>query len=703
VSLNNGLPEPSSPFATKTGSDDTDTGCANPMVPVVTADDDPGPIYGGSTLDQVIHGWPTAGEQSSPSPMDAPAPDTSQTGPDTPSFSAFFDDDDNGDGGLATTMAGNTVGNTGSGTNPVTFTVSVAGSGLVFNNTITAGFSQAFENCIILAEQTLAQNWGNSVTLNISFAATNQGNTGGLASNSFYVDDVSYATLRNALAAHEQGNSYGQQAAASLPLTDPNPVGGTDWALPEAYARMLGLGGSAPSVDDTVSFNTYYSWNYGQDVANTLIHEITEGAMGRIGGLGDQNSSWSTMDLFRFNGSGSRDYTDGRDGSAAYFSYNGGQWRSSAAGLSFNNEYASGKQGVVQQNAGDTADWNQVDVFGAGAPGETNTLSQTDLQLMDVLGWTPVSSTAVPSSPPPVPAATTADMLTQDTGDHVQIYDIGNNQILQSALLTQLAGNFEAAGLGGFNGSDTSDLILRDTTSGNLQIDDISNNALTGTAALGKVGLDWQVSGFGQFSGTPGETDMIMRNTGTGSFQYYDIRNNGVAGAGGMGNVGLEWQVLGFGRFAGNANETDMIMRDAANGNLEFYNIVGNQVVGAAPGGNIGTDWQMAGVGDFSTNPNETDLLMRASNGDFEIFDISHDQFTGTAFLGNVGDDWQPVGFSNFTGNANETDMLMRQNSTGALEYYDIRNNAVVAAGGLGNSGNGTEVIGVGVLHPTTS
>jgi hypothetical protein len=47
--------------------------------------------------------------------------------------------------------------------------------------------------------------------------------------------------------------------------------------------------------------------------------------------------------------------------------------------------------------------------------------------------------------------------------------------------------------------------------------------------------------------------------------------------------------------------------------------------------------------------------------------------------------------------------MLMRQNSTGALEYYDIRNNAVVAAGPLGSIGSSTEVIGVGVLNPMTS
>ena len=62
---------------------------------------------------------------------------------------------------------------------------------------------------------------------------------------------------------------------------------------------MLGLSSSAPSTDDTVTLNSSYNWSFGQDVTSTLEHEISEGVMGRVGGLGDQNGVWSTMDLFR--------------------------------------------------------------------------------------------------------------------------------------------------------------------------------------------------------------------------------------------------------------------------------------------------------------------------------------------------------------------------------------------------------------------
>ena len=68
-----------------------------------------------------------------------------------------------------------------------------------------------------------------------------------------------------------------------------------------------------------------------------------------------------------------------------YFSYDGGATLSLAATLSFNNE-----KGTPPKN-GDTADFTQQDVFGAGNPGETDTLSQTDLEMMDVLGWDPTA------------------------------------------------------------------------------------------------------------------------------------------------------------------------------------------------------------------------------------------------------------------------------------------------------------------------
>ena len=210
------------------------------------------------------------------------------------------------------------------------------------------------------------------------------GQNGILAENSFYVVNVSYNQLKSALAAHAT-SAYAASAVAALPATDPNPAGGADWSLPASYAQMLGLTASSPSPEDFITLNLSYYPTIGQDVVGILEHELTEGAMGRIGGLGD-NGLWSTMDLFRFNAAGKPDYTDGRDGQTTYFSYDGGKTLSS---LSFNNEFS----GRFQVNGGDTADFNQLDVFGTGSPGLGMSLSQTDLEVMDVLGWNPSGAT----------------------------------------------------------------------------------------------------------------------------------------------------------------------------------------------------------------------------------------------------------------------------------------------------------------------
>lgn len=253
-------------------------------------------------------------------------------------------------------------------------------NGLVFINTYGAGVSQQFINSVVSAENALSALFTNSVTLRITFNEQALGTNSDLAENSWssFVS-VSYAQLKSALPASD-----------SLPSTDPS--GGHIWSLPEAYARMLGLSSSAPSTDDTVTLNTSYNWKFGQDVTNTIEHEITEGGMGRVGGLGDQNGVWSTMDLFRYSAPGVRDFTDGRDGKTTFFSSNG----STLSSLSYNNEYNSNG---VKSNSGDTADFTQNDVFGTGQVGETNTFSQTDIANMTAIGWNTVNTSNVFAGP----------------------------------------------------------------------------------------------------------------------------------------------------------------------------------------------------------------------------------------------------------------------------------------------------------------
>jgi hypothetical protein len=216
-----------------------------------------------------------------------------------------------------------------------------------------------------------------------------------------------------------------------------------------------------------------------------------------------------------------------------------------------------------------------------------------------------------------------------------EIYDIGNNSILAGYSLGQVGTTWGFVTLGGFFGSDTTDMLLRNSSTGGFEVYDISNNNITNAAFLGTVGLDWQVMGFGNF-GSFGETDMMLRNVNTGGVEVYDIRNNQITGANFMGTVGLNWQQPVFGNFSSRGT-SDMILRNTSSGGLEVYDINSNQITGAAFMGTVGLDWQIIGSGDFSSMPGESDLIMRNKNtGGLEVYDIANNQITGASFLGTV-------------------------------------------------------------------
>jgi hypothetical protein len=260
--------------------------------------------------------------------------------------------------------------------------VSTPGSGLVFDNTYGASCSAQFEACIVAAEDQLENLISNSDTITVTFGEAN-GGAGNALGNTSSGWLVKYSTLRAALLKVAPGDV--------LPSTDPS--NGGSWYVAGAYARLLGLETATGAPDLSVTLNTYYSWDFGQDVINGLTHELSEGGLGRIGGLGGNGSgNWGVMDLFRYNAAGQADYTNGRDGDTTYFSANGGATLSNqnlpnkgAPTLSYNNQY---KTDGTQANKGDTADWTQTQVFGSTGGGETLALTQTELDVLQALGWT---------------------------------------------------------------------------------------------------------------------------------------------------------------------------------------------------------------------------------------------------------------------------------------------------------------------------
>jgi hypothetical protein len=144
-------------------------------------------------------------------------------------------------------------------------------------------------------------------------------------------------------------------------------------------------------------------WQFNGDVTSALEHEISEFEMGRVQGLGIFRSSWFPLDLFRYTAAaagpfstgplGHLDFTGGRDGLPTYFGYAAG----TIGGANFT-EYLGSYQFHNAVNAssvfdkGDFVDWENsgfaYDAFGGNAIGYPNTVSDTDLEVMRVLGWT---------------------------------------------------------------------------------------------------------------------------------------------------------------------------------------------------------------------------------------------------------------------------------------------------------------------------
>jgi len=267
-----------------------------------------------------------------------------------------------------------------------TETVTHAGSGLVFVNTYGSGTTTALHDAIVAAETYLETHFTDSVTLNVSFdlQAINPAFS---AQDSSASVAVTYDQLVNALQTH--ATSQDDIAAVNALRLMADPSGGELFTVPNGQAKLLGLPGSTNSTDESIVLNSAY-WTDTSitgspgDAIAVLIHELTRGAMGRIGGL------WGPMDLFRYTASGQLDDTGGQDGQLTYFSPDG---HNINTGLQFHNPINA--QG--QDDGFDWADWDQVgqdasahDPFGPGGPGagDPGTLSATDLQIMDVLGWT---------------------------------------------------------------------------------------------------------------------------------------------------------------------------------------------------------------------------------------------------------------------------------------------------------------------------
>ena len=264
--------------------------------------------------------------------------------------------------------------------------VTLAGSGLVFINTYDTGVTDAYRTAVITAENYLQSQFTNALTVSVEFAFSPlSSNT--TAENNFNEVDVSYSTLVSALRTHAT-TAAGVIGVNGLPATDPS--NGVGFAIPEAQAVMLGLAPQSNDINDTVTLNSNLAFTFGQDAIGAIEHEITEGVFGRTSSLGYAETHWNALDLFRFTASGVRDYTGGSDGITTYFGLDPTHVSSLA--------YSSSVSANGHFNGNDLGDWSWTvgDAFGPGGPGSPGVVSPTDLQVLDVLGWSNTPYTPAP-------------------------------------------------------------------------------------------------------------------------------------------------------------------------------------------------------------------------------------------------------------------------------------------------------------------
>ncbi len=539
-------------------------------------------------------------------------------------------------------------------------TVTLAGSGLTFINTYDVSVGSDYHTAILYAEHELESHFTNAVTIRVNFGFQSLGSGIGAQNKFFNTTTVSYAQLSSALISH--ATSFDDIVAGNaLPATAPSNGNSssatTGFLIPAGLARVLGFEGPSSSLDDSVVLSTAITWNFdpnnraapgGRDAIGALEHEITEGGMGRIGGLGYQNNTWGPEDLFRFTASGVRDYTGGQDGVLTYFSPNG-----SPPDLSL--PYHNSVDSSGNFDGFDPGDWDSTnDAFGGGGNGMVKALSATDLRLLDVLGWTEPD----PQQPPNDSAVWLMSGLASGGSNTTQ----------------QLGPDWNPVLSGDFNGDGTSDVIWRNADS-QTAIWFMNGRTASGALTTQQLTSDWHIEATGDFNGD-GKTDILWRNSNTFHTAVWLMNGTTASGAETTQQLGPDWHVLGTGDFNGDG-KADILWRNS-NGQTAIWSSTGNGFDGAVTTQQLGSDWHVQAIGDFNGD-GRSDLLWRNDNGQTALWSMNGTNASGALTTQQLGLDWHIIGTGDFNGDG-RTDVLWR-NDDGSLAIWMM--NGTQASGAL--------------------
>jgi Ca2+-binding RTX toxin-like protein len=488
-----------------------------------------------------------------------------------------------------------------------TETVTLAGSGLVFDNTYGPGVTDAYRNAVITAENFLQTHFVNSVTVGVTFGF--QPIADDVANNTFFTYNYSYAAVTAALTTHAT-TLADSLAVAALPTVDPSH--GLGFALTAGQAQALGL--MAPTGmpnDDSVVLSSTEPWTFGQDVIGALEHEITEGVFGRNQSLGIAADNFTILDLFRYAVNGQHDYTGGSDGALAVFGIDS----THLTDFVFHN--AINAAGV--NDGQDLGDWDFTfnDAFGGGGGGISLGISSTDLTVLDVIGWTP------PAAPLP------------GTDDFANSFTDTTNPFGQIIVGTPIHGSLEIIGdrdwlkvqlnagtdyvisvtgeTGGGGALDDSVLRLHDATGAQIAInDDVNRDDFDSGLVVHPTASGTYYVEVGSFDDETSGTYTVSVNAGAPApTAGNDVLVGQATGSTIDGGTGADTITADSGTdYLRGGDGDDVIVSGAG-----FDDINGNKGADTIDGGVGGSDWLVGGQGDDSITAHVSDNLVYGNLG----------------------------------------------------------------------------------------
>ncbi|WP_296712921.1 NF038122 family metalloprotease [Rhodoblastus sp.] len=281
---------------------------------------------------------------------------------------------------------------------------------------LPSGYKQAINTAINFFENNITTN----MTVHLTFDWSSLGG-GVVAQTNIYYYGYTYSQVYNAIQSVDgasSASSVQRAAAASLKANFPlDPTNGGQFLITTADARALGLNSTAIPSDATITLNQNDRFTWSQsggiaantyDVVGTIEHEISE-VLGRtaflgvpevnlLNGSGGKLPSYNILDMFHYSAAGNSSgaaygsaagaldepFVTGYDANVqGYFSFNG-----LTVTLPFGSpsEIAAGD---------DVADWNSSvvgDSFGFANAGVVDAVSPTDLQTLNVLGYSETSA-----------------------------------------------------------------------------------------------------------------------------------------------------------------------------------------------------------------------------------------------------------------------------------------------------------------------